>query len=133
MKKKIHILTGQYNNSDSPKHFHPTEDFFPMFCWLKFAKVGENNSHCSRDAKKRYFLLNYWQNFWNIFLQKCTYANPFKKRKAKKIQKYWTKDDNTPTIPSINKVAINTIFRPFVSAKHPHMYDPITIPKNNYF
>jgi len=59
------------------------------------------------------------------------YAKPLKNRKTKNTQKYWTNEDTIPTIPSISNVAINTIFLPFVSARHPHMYDPTTIPAQN--
>lgn len=60
-----------------------------------------------------------------------THAKPLKNRKTKNTQKYWTKEDTMPTMPSISSVAINTIFLPFVSARHPHMYDPTTIPAQN--
>lgn len=62
-----------------------------------------------------------------------TNANPLKNRKIRNIQKYWTNEDTMPTMPSINNVAINTIFLPFVSARHPHIYEPITIPVRVYF
>lgn len=59
---------------------------------------------------------------------RLTHAKPLRNRKATNTQKYWTNEDTMPTMPSINSVVINTIFLPFVSARHPHIYDPITIP-----
>lgn len=57
-----------------------------------------------------------------------TYANPLKNLKTEKVKKSGVTDEANPQTPSINKAAINTTFLPLVSAKHPHIYDPMTIP-----
>lgn len=36
--------------------------------------------------------------------------------------------ESRPQIPSANRVAINTTFLPFVSAKQPQKYEPSSIP-----
>lgn len=48
---------------------------------------------------------------------------------AIKMGKIWTNDDRMPTKPSSKSVETNTTFRPFVSAKQPQKYEPMTIPE----
>lgn len=38
--------TWQRYYANRPKEFHPTQNFFPVFCWLKFAQIRKANTHC---------------------------------------------------------------------------------------
>lgn len=51
-----------------------------------------------------------------------------KNLKNKNNAKYCETDEAIPHAASKRRVAINTTFLPFVSAKQPQKYEPITIP-----
>lgn len=57
-----------------------------------------------------------------------TYAKPLTNLQAMNMGKIWTNDEMIPTTPSSSRVDTNTTLRPFVSAKQPQKYEPMTIP-----
>lgn len=67
---------------------------------------------------------------YSTLKQKVTHAKPLMNRQAMKMGRIWTKEDKMPTKPSSSSVETSTILRPFVSARQPQKYEPMTIPEH---